>query len=43
MSNNLFWHNTNEGITFKVEGPFKVKLGPTNASFNMARDVGITF
>jgi len=32
-----FWHNTNEGITFKV------KLGPTNVSFDMTCDVGIAF
>jgi hypothetical protein len=38
-----FWHNTNEGITFKVKGLFKVILGPTNASLDMTRDVGIAF
>jgi hypothetical protein len=43
MSNMLFWHNTNEGITFKVKGPFKVKFGPTNVNFSMTRDVGIAF
>ncbi len=43
MSNMLFWHNFNKGITFKVKGPFKVKLGPTNVSFNMTCDVGIAF
>ncbi len=43
MSNMLFWHNFNKGITFKVKGPFKVKLGPTNVGFNMTYDVGIAF
>lgn len=43
MSNMWFRHNINEGITFKVKGPFKVKLGPTNVSFDMTRDVGIAF
>jgi hypothetical protein len=32
-----FWHNTNEGITFKVN------LGPTNASLDMTHDVSIGF
>jgi len=43
VSNMWFWHNTNEGITFKVKGPFKVKLGPTNVSFDMTCDVDIAF